>query len=247
METAQKQTMLNATLHWTLCHLSTAWLSKCVLNVIIRAGLWSGEIIWECNKPKRHSRIHIHESKLGHKYSLDSICQENQIFSSKQRGEKAEGNFSSSAPAPFIESSLFTLIIQSPDAMEELKMGSKDFSGLKKKKKKYLFKPKTLSASAEFQDYRNNGMAMQGAAGLKWPVSAPKLPLLLFSQRDSQQSGFLMGCIFLKSAIHSEGRANNSPVHTVKKFVISFQIIFYLLLPICTVLASVVHSLISSW
>lgn len=51
--------------------------------------------------------------------------------------------------------------------MEELKMGSKDFSGLKKKKKKYLFKPKTLSASAEFQDYRNNGMAMQGAAGLK--------------------------------------------------------------------------------
>lgn len=135
METVQKQTMLNATLHWTLCHLSTAWLSKCVLNVIIRAGLWSGEIIWECNKPKRHSRIHIHESKLGHKYSLDSICQENQIFSSKQRGEKAEGNFSSSAPAPFIVSSLFTLIIQSPDAMEELKMGSKDFSGLKKKKK----------------------------------------------------------------------------------------------------------------
>lgn len=52
--------------------------------------------------------------------------------------------------------------------MEELKMGSKDFSGLKKKKKKIkLFKPKTLSASAEFQDYGNNGMAMQGTAGLK--------------------------------------------------------------------------------
>lgn len=95
-------------------------------------------------------------------------------FPSKQR-LKGRGCFSSLAPAAFLVGSLSTMLIQSPDAMEELN-GKQRFLRL-------LVNASGQRPSELLQSSGDNG---KGCWGCRGPRLAPRLSPLLLSQMDSQ-------------------------------------------------------------